>query len=354
MFPSASSAQHDCTATVVDSPHGDVLLTAAHCVAGSGAGMVFAPGFHDGISPEGRWTVTAAHLAPGWLKSQDPHDDFAFLTVAPQTINGQPTEIEQVTGALFLIYWLGRLACRVRGAVAVAPDDGYRHRLRRRSGRGLPTPFGQASLAPGSGAVTATAPSGPGDVRAALTQYAAGTAGPTDASGAPATPSATTLPGVPAPTTTGTLPTAAAPAPPAAPVPSARPRSAAAAARRPRRSGDCCHPVGPATTSPSSPAQTATAAHRAGRRRPGGRRQPCASTPAAPVTGVAAPPPPVPARAPVVTPGQPRTAPTATRRRAPVCPRPPRPPRRLSRLRRRRRSQPAVRSGVRPSPPRPL
>jgi hypothetical protein len=61
--------------------------------------MVFAPGFHDGISPYGRWAVTAAHLAPGWLKSQDPHDDFAFLTVAPQTIHGRLTEIQQVTGA---------------------------------------------------------------------------------------------------------------------------------------------------------------------------------------------------------------------------------------------------------------
>jgi V8-like Glu-specific endopeptidase len=96
--PNGSTAQHDCTASVVDSPHGDVLLTAAHCVSGSGAGMVFAPGYHDGISPYGRWTVTAAHLAPGWLQSQDPHDDFAFLTVAPRTIHGRLTEIEQVTG----------------------------------------------------------------------------------------------------------------------------------------------------------------------------------------------------------------------------------------------------------------
>ena len=99
LFPNASSAQHDCTASVVDSTQGDVLLTAAHCVTGSGAGMIFAPGYHDGISPYGRWTITAAHLAPGWLKSQDPHDDFAFLTVAPRPINGRLTGIERVTGA---------------------------------------------------------------------------------------------------------------------------------------------------------------------------------------------------------------------------------------------------------------
>jgi V8-like Glu-specific endopeptidase len=99
LFANASRTDHDCTASVVDSLHGDVLLTAAHCVSGSGAGMVFAPGYHNGVSPYRRWTITAVHLAPEWLKSQDPHEDFAFLTVAPQTINGRVTDIEQVTGA---------------------------------------------------------------------------------------------------------------------------------------------------------------------------------------------------------------------------------------------------------------
>jgi V8-like Glu-specific endopeptidase len=99
LFPTATSADHDCTATVVDSPRGDVLLTAAHCVSGDGAGMVFAPEFHHGVSSEGRWTVTAAYLAPNWRSSQAPADDFAFLTVAPRTIGGHRTEIQQITGA---------------------------------------------------------------------------------------------------------------------------------------------------------------------------------------------------------------------------------------------------------------
>jgi V8-like Glu-specific endopeptidase len=102
LFTNAATIQHGCTASVVDSPHGDVLLTAAHCVSGSGVGMVFAPGSHNGISPYGRWTVTGAHLAPGWLKSQDPQTDFAFLTVAPRTIDGRLKEIEQVAGAFLL------------------------------------------------------------------------------------------------------------------------------------------------------------------------------------------------------------------------------------------------------------
>jgi V8-like Glu-specific endopeptidase len=102
LFPNAASSHHGCTASVVDSRHGDVLLTAAHCVSGTGVGMMFAPGYHNGVSPFGRWTVTAVHLARGWLRSQDPQADFAFLTVAPQSINGRLKEIEQVTGAYLL------------------------------------------------------------------------------------------------------------------------------------------------------------------------------------------------------------------------------------------------------------
>ncbi len=68
--------------------------------------MVFVPGFHGGSSPYGRWMVTAAYLAPGWVKGQDPLDDYAFLTVAPQKIHGRLTEIEQTTGA----YRLGTTA----------------------------------------------------------------------------------------------------------------------------------------------------------------------------------------------------------------------------------------------------
>jgi V8-like Glu-specific endopeptidase len=83
----------------VDSPHGDVLLTAAHCITGTGAGYVFAPGFHDGVSPHGRWRVTAAYLDPAWLARQAPERDFAFLLVAPRSIGGREEEIEQIAGA---------------------------------------------------------------------------------------------------------------------------------------------------------------------------------------------------------------------------------------------------------------
>jgi hypothetical protein len=55
LYPSASATRHMCTASVVNSPRGNMLLTAAHCVSGSGAGMVFAPGQNGGSAPYGWW-----------------------------------------------------------------------------------------------------------------------------------------------------------------------------------------------------------------------------------------------------------------------------------------------------------
>jgi V8-like Glu-specific endopeptidase len=99
LFDSAKSKTHFCTASVVTSPKGDVLITAAHCVQGTTKGWSFAPGFHGGVAPYGRWTVTGAYLDPQWLKNQNPHRDYAFLTVAPRTIGGTPIEIQSVTGS---------------------------------------------------------------------------------------------------------------------------------------------------------------------------------------------------------------------------------------------------------------
>ena len=38
--------QHFCTASVVDSPAGDLLITAAHCVTGTSGTIEFVPGYH--------------------------------------------------------------------------------------------------------------------------------------------------------------------------------------------------------------------------------------------------------------------------------------------------------------------
>jgi V8-like Glu-specific endopeptidase len=90
---------HFCTASVVDSPAGNLLITAAHCLAGySGtdpAGVAFVPGYDHGATPFGIWTVTRIFVDSGWAKSGSADDDVAFLTVARAGGRG----IEQVTGA---------------------------------------------------------------------------------------------------------------------------------------------------------------------------------------------------------------------------------------------------------------
>nr|WP_245573199.1 serine protease [Amycolatopsis benzoatilytica] len=93
-----SGGKHFCSASVVHSPGGDLILTAAHCVNGDVTAISFEPGYHDGIAPYGSWQVTAATIADGWTSSADPDLDFAFLKVAQPG----PASLESLTGANLL------------------------------------------------------------------------------------------------------------------------------------------------------------------------------------------------------------------------------------------------------------
>jgi V8-like Glu-specific endopeptidase len=91
---------HFCTASVVNSAAGDLVLTAAHCVTEVSGTVVFIPSYHDGKSPYGVWKVTHTYTDSAWQSSQDPDDDFAFLTVSDPN-EGVP--IEDITGAEELV-----------------------------------------------------------------------------------------------------------------------------------------------------------------------------------------------------------------------------------------------------------
>ncbi|KAF9374177.1 hypothetical protein CPB97_000082 [Podila verticillata] len=91
-------SKHFCTASVVQSNRGNVILTAGHCISGTGAGLKFAPGYHDGVAPYGIYDVNAAYVAPSWNSAHGINYDFSFLTLNPARVNGKTVNVQQVTG----------------------------------------------------------------------------------------------------------------------------------------------------------------------------------------------------------------------------------------------------------------
>lgn len=88
--------KHFCSATVVNSPGGDLVVTAAHCLDGRPAAHVaFVPGFVAGRKPYGVWLVRRVICDRTWLSSADPGHDVAFLVVEQP---GSRRTVQSLTG----------------------------------------------------------------------------------------------------------------------------------------------------------------------------------------------------------------------------------------------------------------
>ena len=72
---------HTCTGAVVHSAGGDLILTAAHCLA-NGFSTTFVPGFANTAAPSDIWKVDAVYLDPRWVTDRDPRADYAFARVS--------------------------------------------------------------------------------------------------------------------------------------------------------------------------------------------------------------------------------------------------------------------------------
>lgn len=106
LFYTTGSGKHFCTASVIHSAAGSIVLTAAHCVYTNGFArdLEFVPAYNNGRQPYGVWTVTQITVARAWKQSQDPNLDVAFLNVqGPPDTAGS---IEQITGALSMAFAL--------------------------------------------------------------------------------------------------------------------------------------------------------------------------------------------------------------------------------------------------------
>jgi V8-like Glu-specific endopeptidase len=99
IFDKDDSGDHFCTASVVQSPGRNMLITAAHCAFDSDAGatidnLVFAPDYRNGDEPTGLWKVKKVIVDDRWIKSNDENADVAFLVLDSK--NGK--EIQDVLG----------------------------------------------------------------------------------------------------------------------------------------------------------------------------------------------------------------------------------------------------------------
>ncbi|MBC3841749.1 S1 family peptidase [Streptacidiphilus sp. 4-A2] len=95
LFNGSPSNGHFCTASVVDSPGGDVIISAAHCLSTTPGNTVFIPAYHNGQEPYGVWPVLHTIEDPNWTANTDPDYDVAFAVVGP--LHGK--EIQQVVAA---------------------------------------------------------------------------------------------------------------------------------------------------------------------------------------------------------------------------------------------------------------
>lgn len=74
-------SMHSCTGSVLHSEAGDLIVTAAHCLA-QGVDSWFAPGFTENAEPQDFWHIDAVYLDPRWVSDQDPLADFAIARVS--------------------------------------------------------------------------------------------------------------------------------------------------------------------------------------------------------------------------------------------------------------------------------
>jgi hypothetical protein len=103
---------YQCSGSVIDSPAGDVVLTAGHCVIDPETGavaesVIFDPGYREGVKPYGDFAASSFVTTPEWSSTagtSDPDEagDLALLVLASSTKTGQ--SVEATVGALAIAF----------------------------------------------------------------------------------------------------------------------------------------------------------------------------------------------------------------------------------------------------------
>jgi V8-like Glu-specific endopeptidase len=103
---------YQCSGSVIHSPHGDVVLTAGHCVIDPETGavaesVIFVPGYRELNDPFGIFAASSFVTTPEWSSTagtSDPDEagDLAMLVLAPSTKTGQ--SVEATVGSLGIAF----------------------------------------------------------------------------------------------------------------------------------------------------------------------------------------------------------------------------------------------------------
>lgn len=94
----ASAGDYVCSATSVNSPDRNLVLSAGHCAHAGvfASNWLFVPAYKNGDAPFGEWPATELATTEQWKSSENLKFDISMATVAP---NGQGKELADVVGA---------------------------------------------------------------------------------------------------------------------------------------------------------------------------------------------------------------------------------------------------------------
>ncbi|WP_441251408.1 hypothetical protein [Kitasatospora sp. McL0602] len=104
LFFDVGPVHERCTGTVINTGSRNVVATAGHCLWNKLVSWlpatvmptpVFVPGYHDGQSPYGKWSVKTRYYASSWRNNLNPDYDYGFIVLNDS--NGK--RVQDVVGA---------------------------------------------------------------------------------------------------------------------------------------------------------------------------------------------------------------------------------------------------------------
>jgi len=147
LFSTMGGVDYACSGTVVDSPGGDLVLTAGHCLHEGGSrgqfasNVIFIPGYANGATPYGTWHARQLTVSSGWGRGRDFNMDAGFATF--RSPDGRTLEAT-IGGALPISFGTGRRPQTILGYPKLPPYDGST--LMYCSGTPTADPLGGSSL----------------------------------------------------------------------------------------------------------------------------------------------------------------------------------------------------------------